>query len=129
MSATVILTIYTKGLSFETRQFIKQHLGIGVNSETVYNLDPNPNKHRNIEEGNLNFTEDEKSGEYTVQWRNKFPLEMKCDVFFTPFEVIDLSINFAIRTISWNQGETQIFVKMNFMDSPNSDLVSKFSLQ
>jgi hypothetical protein len=67
--------------------------------------------------------------EYTVHWRNKFPLEMECNVFWTPFEVIELSIGFAMRSITWNQGKTQITVKFNFMDSPNSDLITKFSLQ
>jgi hypothetical protein len=54
---------------------------------------------------------------------------MECNVFWTPFEVIELSIGFAIRTITWNQGKTSITVKLNFMDSPNQDLISKFSLQ
>lgn len=104
MSATVILTLYYKGLSRETIDYIKKNLDVAVNNEMFYNLDPDPNRGRNLEDGKVTATDDEKEGEYTVQWRNKFPLEMECDVFLTPFEVLELSITFALRSISWNQG-------------------------
>lgn len=127
MSATVILTIYFKGLSKSTVDEIKKNLDVSVNNEQSYNLDPN--RDREGEDGKIYTNEDEKKGEYTIQWRNKLAMEMSCNIFMTPFELLDLSITFALRTIVWNLGDQKINVKMNFMDSPRSDLVTKFSMQ
>lgn len=45
-----------------------------------------------------------------------------------PFELINLSINFAIRTITWrNPDGKQIVIKTNFMNTENE--VAKLSLQ
>jgi hypothetical protein len=53
---------------------------------------------------------------------------MNCDVFWMPFELINLSINFAIRTITWrNPDGKQIVIKTNFMNTENE--VAKLSLQ
>jgi hypothetical protein len=129
MSATVILTIYYKGLSPEIVEHIKKNLDVAINNEMFYNLDPDPNRQRNLEDGKVSASDNEKKSEYTVQWRNKFPLEMDCDIFLTPFEVLELSISFALRTITWNEGDVKVSVKMNFMDCPEKDFIEKFSLQ
>lgn len=58
MSATVVFTIRYKGLEDRIKKRIREGVNITVNNEMFCDLDPNPVKHRNIEDGRISVTED-----------------------------------------------------------------------
>jgi hypothetical protein len=90
MAATLILTVYYRGLGLATIDHIIREMEISLNSEEFHSL--NPFSTKSLEHsGKLHMVNDERKGELTFQWRTRFPLELTCEkIFYSPFNLLHL---------------------------------------